>query len=157
MALVGSLRLRRQSGLPAGQVLQSDTGVGTPGRPMYSRTYGLAGTPDYIVRAGRDVVPVEVKPGRTEGEPRESHMLQLLAYCLLLEETRGKAPPYGLLRYSNDTFKIDYNRQTRAYLLEALDEMRRVETQPEVDRNHDNPSRCRACAYHSICEQSLWP
>ena len=70
------------------------------------------------------LVPVEVKPEREDAEPRESHLLQVLAYCVLLEETRGKRPPYGLLRYKHDTFKVDYNQETRGYLLGVLDEMR---------------------------------
>lgn len=157
LALAYSLRLRRESGLPSGEVLQSDTGAeGTPGKPLYSATYGLAGTPDYIVQTSRGLVPVEVKPGRTEDEPHESHLLQVLAYCLLLEEAEGKKPAYGLLRYSNNTFKVDYNRETRAYLISVLEEMRRSATQTEVGRNHENAGRCRACGYRPLCDQSLW-
>jgi CRISPR-associated exonuclease Cas4 len=82
--------------------------------------------------------------------------LQVLAYCLLLEETEGKRPPYGLLRYSSDTFKVDYNNETRAYLLSVMDEMRHAAQELHVARNHDQPQRCRACGYRSICEESLW-
>jgi CRISPR-associated exonuclease Cas4 len=157
LTLAYSARLRRESGLPSGGVVQSDTGAeGTPGRPLYSARYGLAGTPDYIVRTGRGLVPVEVKPGRTEDEPHESHLLQVLAYCLLLEETEGKRPTYGLLRYSNNTFQVDYNNETRAYLISVLDEMRHAANQTEVARNHDHPARCRACGYRPLCDQSLW-
>ena len=158
LAIGYSARLRRESGLPSGGVVQSDTGAGgTPGKPLYSARYGLAGTPDYIVQTGRGLVPVEVKPGRTESEPHESHLLQVLAYCLLIEETEGKRPPHGLLRYSTHTFQVDYNQETRAYLISVLDEMRRAATQTEVDRNHDHPARCRACGYRPLCNQSLWP
>ena len=158
LALAYSARLRRESGLPAGGVVQSDTGAGgTPGKPLYSARYGLAGTPDYIVRTGRGLVPVEEKPGRTGDEPHESHLLQVLAYCLLIEETEGKRPSHGLLRYSNNTFKVDYNKETRAYLISVLDEMRRAAGLAEVDRNHDHPARCRACGYRPLCDQSLWP
>lgn len=158
LAWAFSARLRRQSGLPKGEVIQSDTDAGdTPGKPLYSATYGLAGAPDYIVQTSRGLVPVEVKPGRTEDEPHESHLLQVLAYCLLLEEAEAKKPPYGLLRYSNNTFKVDYNRETRAYLISVLEEMRQAATQTEVARNHENPARCRACGYRPLCDQSLWP
>lgn len=158
LALGYAARLRRESGLPSGGVLQSDTGAGdTPGKPLYSARYGLAGTPDYIVQTGRGLVPVEVKPGRTEDEPHESHLLQVLAYCLLIEETKGKRPAYGLLRYSNNTFQVDYNKETRAYLISVLDEMRHASRLAEVDRNHKHPARCRACGYRPLCDQSLWP
>jgi CRISPR-associated exonuclease Cas4 len=81
----------------------------------------------------------------------------VLAYCLLIEETEGKRPAYGLLRYSNNTFQVDYNKETRAYLISVLDEMRRAATLAEVDRNHNHPARCRACGYRPLCDQSLWP
>lgn len=156
LALGRAAWLRRESGLPAGEVLQSDVEMGVRGKPLYSARYGLTGTPDYLVQTSRGTVPVEVKPGRAEQEPHESHLLQVLAYCLLLEEEEGKPPPYGLLRYSSGTFKVDYNRQTRAYLLLILDEMRQAAVANEVDRNHQLPARCRACAYNRVCDQSLW-
>src|SRR5215210_6806263 len=105
LLLAGSVRLRHHSGLPSGKLLLSDTGTEERGKPLYSARYGLAGTPDYIVATSRGPVPVEVKPGRTDPEPHESHLLQVLAYCLLVEEQWSKRPPHGLLRYSSDTFK----------------------------------------------------
>jgi CRISPR-associated exonuclease Cas4 len=109
-----------------------------------------------VVRTPGGLVPVELKPSRNDAEPQDSHLLQVLAYCLLLEETQGKRPPYGLLRYSSETFKVDYNNETRAYLLSVMDEMRRAAEEQYVHRNHDRPQRCRACGYRSICEESLW-
>lgn len=156
LLLTWSARLRRSSGLPSGRLLLSDTDATERGKPLYSEQYGLAGTPDYIVVTTRGPVPVEVKPSRTDAEPHESHLLQVLAYCLLVEENLGKRPPYGLLRYSNNTFKVDYNKQTRAHIIHVVEEMRLSAAQREVPRSHDVPGRCRACAYHSTCDQSLW-
>ena len=156
LALAWANRLRSASGLPDGEIISHDTSAGERGTPLFSARYGLTGTPDYIVRTSGGLVPVEVKPGRNEAEPHESHLLQVLAYCLLLEESEGKRPPYGLLRYSAHTFKVDYNDQTRTYLLSVMDEVRRAAEEPEVHRNHDQLQRCRACAYRSICEESLW-
>ncbi len=157
-ALWSSARLRRESGLPSGRILHSDMYEGlpsVPGKPLYSARYSLAGTPDYIVSTDQGPVPVEVKPGRTESEPHESHLLQVLAYCLLVEESADKRPPYGLLKYSADTFRVDYNSETRAYLLSVLDEMREAARQLDVHRNHEVVGRCRACAYRSVCEETL--
>ena len=98
---------------------------------------------------------MEVKPGRTESEPHESHLLQVLAYCLLIEESAGKRPPYGLLKYSAATFRVDYNSETRAYLLSVLDDMRDAARQPEVHRSHAVTGRCKACAYKEVCDEAL--
>src|SRR5262245_91284 len=108
--LAWSVRLKRQHGLPGGKVVYSDTGATQmAARPLYSPRYGLTGKPDYLIATRRGLVPVEVKPTRDDPEPRESHLLQVLAYCLLLEDNEGKPPPYGLLRYRSETFKVDYN------------------------------------------------
>ena len=152
----GSIRVRHRTGLPAGRVLHSDMGEGRPGKPLYSPRYGLAGTPDYIVETPEGPVPMEVKPGRTEQEPHESHLLQVLAYCLLLEETEGKPPPHGLLRYKHETFRVDYNGDTRAYLLGVMQRMREDERENGPERSHEVEGRCRACGYRRVCSQSLW-
>jgi CRISPR-associated exonuclease Cas4 len=156
-ALAWSSRLRALHGLPGGKVVYSDTGASEiPARSLFSPRYGLTGKPDYLVATRRGLVPVEVKPTREDAEPQESHLLQLLAYCLLLEETEGKRPPYGLLRYKHETFKVDYNSETRAYLINVLDEMRDARQQVEVHRNHEQRGRCRACAYAELCDEALW-
>jgi CRISPR-associated exonuclease Cas4 len=156
--LAKAARLRQQSGLPGGPIVSSDTGAEQKGKPLYSTRYGLTGTPDYIVSTRRGPVPVEVKPTRTDSQPHESHLLQVLAYCLLIEDAYGKRPPYGLLRYSTATFKVDYNSKTRAHLLEAIEQMRVTANQEEwqVGRNHQQPARCRACGYRDMCDLSLW-
>ncbi len=150
-----SARLRRESGLPRGQVLHSDMDSERRGTPLTSRRFGLTGTPDYIVETGEGLVPVEVKPSRTDTEPRESHLLQVLAYCLLLEEQEGKRPPYGLLRYSTETFKVDYNVRTRQHIISAIAEMREAAEQQEIHRSHDVPAKCRMCSYHTVCDEAL--
>jgi CRISPR-associated exonuclease Cas4 len=155
--LLRASSLRGTTGLPSGRVVFSDTGEERRDvRPLFSERYGLAGKPDYLVRTGEGLVPVEVKPERTDAEPRESHLLQVLAYCLLLEEMQGKKPPYGLLHYKHDTFRVDYNRETRARLLSVLEEMRESLKREEVHRNHEQPARCRRCAYREVCDESLW-
>ena len=55
--------------------------------PLYASGANLAGKPDYLVRRWRYVLPVEVKSGPAPAEPYRSHVLQLAAYCLLVEET----------------------------------------------------------------------
>lgn len=158
LLLVWSRSLSVQSGLPTGRVVYDDAGREAgqiAARPLYSARYGLSGKPDYLVQTRQGLVPVEVKPGRTETEPMGNHILQVLAYCLLLEDTRGEKPPYGLLRYKNDTFKVDYNSDTRDHLLSVIEAMRTAR-HGEAHRNHDQPGRCRACAYREVCDESLW-
>jgi CRISPR-associated exonuclease Cas4 len=155
LPLIGSGRLRRESGLPGGRISLSDVDAERRGTPLYSQTFRLAGTPDYLVETAQGLVPVEVKPSRTEPEPHESHLLQVLAYCLLVEEAYDTKPPYGLLRYKHDTFKVDYNSGTRAYIIGVLEEMRSAAQSREAHRSHEAEGRCRACTYRTICDESL--
>src|SRR5438552_16517537 len=84
LALVLSARLGRLHGLPGGSVVYSDTGATkVAAKALYSPRYNLTGKPDYLIATRKGLVPVEVKPTRTDRKPQESHLAQVLAYCLL--------------------------------------------------------------------------
>ncbi len=83
-----------------------------------SEAYGLSGKPDYVIKLADNVIPVEEKKGRTPQGPLFSHILQVAAYCLLIEDTMGKAPPYGLLKYPEREDEIEYNDDLKGLLVE---------------------------------------
>ena len=124
-------------------------------RPLFSRRQRLTGRPDYLVRSGEDLIPVEVKSGAAPEQPYAAHVLQLAAYCLLVEEQEGRAPPHGILKYGDRAFEIDYTPRLRAELLHALEALRRDRHARDVDRNHHQPARCQGCGYRDHCDQSL--
>ena len=150
-------RQRNQAGLPAGRISYTDVGEWQPNhQALYDPKLGLAGKPDYLVYVNGVPVPVEVKSGRTPTAPYDSHIIQLAAYCYLVEVTTGKEPPYGLLRYPQETFEIDYTPELRAELLELVEAIRadsRRRTPPE--RSHENARRCSGCGYRETCDQRL--
>lgn len=93
-----ALRLRRRTGIPWVPIVASDMeeeGWQPAQRPLFASRYALTGKPDYLLVVAGRYVPVEVKPGRHAPHPYESDLLQLVAYCVLIEETMGQAPPYG--------------------------------------------------------------
>ena len=92
-----SARKRRQTGLPTGKIVYADTDAWQKlPAPLYDPSLRLTGKPDYVVDIGGGVrVPVEVKSAPAPAEPYDSHVMQLAAYCLLLERSSGKRPPYG--------------------------------------------------------------
>ena len=162
LALLGGLllwqggRQRKRSGLPAGSVVYSDTAEWQETEePLRSRRYGLVGRPDYLVQmrdgGRRFVVPVEVKSRARPARPYDSHILQLAAYCLLVEDIFGAAPPYGLLRYADATLEIPFTDELRVRVLEAADEIRRARRAREVRRSHGEARRCAACGYRLAC------
>lgn len=150
-ARVGQAR----SGLPRGEVIYSDTGEWMEAEPLFAPRYRLAGKPDYLIRSGRSLVPVEIKPGRRAAEPYASDILQLAAYCLLVQEAFGERPAHGVLRYKDRTFRIPYDHRLEAALLETLDDMRSDMQRADVARSHADPMRCSACGLRADCHQAL--
>jgi CRISPR-associated exonuclease Cas4 len=149
-------RQRRASGLPAGRVVYSDVDRwGAVEKPLYDPISGLTGKPDYLVEENGRLIPVEVKSGRAPSLPHDSHVYQLVAYCLLVERTTGKRPPYGLLRYRDQTFSIDYTPTLQRELETLLEAIRLQDRQGEADRSHQEPTRCARCGYRGICDQRL--
>ena len=157
LALVWALHLRRTTGLPWTPVLYRDTGGNVPEKPLIARKLGLVGKPDYLLQLRGQVIPVEVKPGRRAARPYESDLMQLAAYCVLVEETTKVAPPYGLLRYAEQTFRLDYTEQVRDGVLELLDVMRADLEEPDCERSHDDQRRCLSCGFFDQCDQALDP
>lgn len=159
LALSRATRARHATGLPPGRVVYADTGDWRPpDAPFFSATYGLTGKPDYLVKTRAGAVPVEVKSGSAPPQPYASHVLQLAAYCLLVEEAEGRAPPYGLIKYADAVFEVEYTAALRRGLLGLLDAMRRLHARGGrrgVPRSHDEPHRCARCGYREMCDQSL--
>ncbi|PIU90802.1 MAG: CRISPR-associated protein Cas4, partial [Anaerolineae bacterium CG06_land_8_20_14_3_00_57_67] len=131
-------RQRREAGLPGGRVIYTDTRAwGAVEKPLYDHLLELTGKPDYLVEQNGKIIPVEVKSGRTPEAPYDSHIFQLAAYCLLVEKTFGKRPPYGIIHYPSRDFAVDYTPQLESSLLDVLADMRRDEHRANVERSHE--------------------
>jgi CRISPR-associated exonuclease Cas4 len=74
---------------------------------------------------------------------------------LLVEKTYGKRPPYGIIHYNDRDFAVDYTPELEASVLDLLAEMKRDERKKDVERSHDQPSRCARCGFRNVCDQSL--
>jgi CRISPR-associated exonuclease Cas4 len=149
-------RQQKSTGLPNGQVIYTDTSLWDRSeKPLFYDQLNLTGKPDYLVRQNGFTIPVEVKSTWAPSSPHTGHLLQLAAYCLLVEQATGKRPPYGILHYQNRTFSIPYTPQLEAELLDSLAEMRRKERFNTADRSHERKARCLRCGYRDICDQRL--
>jgi CRISPR-associated exonuclease Cas4 len=125
--------------LGAGPVLRSDR-------------YRLAGRPDAL-RRRRDggLVPVELKhrPAPRRG-PFPSHVVQLGAYCLLVEEATGRPPAFGLLRYDDGDVPIAWDTALRDRVLATLARA----TAPYDGAADPSPAKCRGCVWSPSCDAS---
>ena len=164
-------RVAAQTGLPEGKLIYSDTGFVTgklgPAttdeygrkveRPLVSERFGLIGRPDYLVETGDGIIPVEVKSARmpASGQPYDSHVLQLAAYCLLVEDLLDPEVNGGIIRYRDAEVKVAYTPQLRIVLLDVIEDMRAARLADEVHRSHDERGRCAACRMREVCDEAL--
>jgi len=150
-----SLRWNAKAGIPAGRAVSLDLERdGRPASPMLDDVLGLSGRPDLLLKTRQGLVPVEVKSGLAPATPHLSHMLQLAAYCRLIEVTHGRRPRHGILHYADRTFALPYSRALERMLLLRMGRMRAL-AEALPDRSHDQPGRCAACGYASACDQRL--
>jgi CRISPR-associated exonuclease Cas4 len=151
-----SNRQRGQAGIPGGRIIYTDTrGWGKLEKPLFYAPLELTGKPDYLIQQNGQIIPVEVKSSRAPEEPYDSHIYQLAAYCLLVEKTYHKRPPYGIIHYNNRDFAVDYTAELESSLLDLLAEMKRDEHKIDVPRSHEQAARCARCGFKQVCDQRL--
>ena len=122
------------------------------GSPTLLRSYRfrIQGRPDELrqLSDGR-LVPVELKSRAAPvGGPARSHLVQVWAYCLLVEETTGRSPPFGVLRYADREFRVAWDGAARAELLGV----RRALGRPYDGRATPSSGRCARCPWVGVCD-----
>jgi CRISPR-associated exonuclease Cas4 len=149
-------RQHQASGLPGYKVIYSDTSDWGPSeKPLYDSKLDLTGRPDYLIRQGNNIIPVEVKTARVYQSPYDSHIFQLAAYCYLVHSKYNVRPPYGILHYKNRTYRIEYTNELEASLIALIGEMRTKGHLRKIIRSHQSAQRCQRCGYRSFCDQRL--
>lgn len=140
----------RQREARYGRLVSVDEVPGT-GPLLRAERFALAGRPDELRRlpSGR-LVPVEVKSrGSPARGPPRSHQVQVWAYCLLVEETTGLSPPFGVLRYGDGgEFRVAWDRGARDELLSIRAELDR----PYDGRATPSSAKCSACRWREVCD-----
>jgi len=156
--LLLSLRERKKSRLPEAQVIYADTDLwqSVP-QTLVDHQLGLVGKPDYVMKTRQgSLIPVEVKTGHTPATPYDSHLMQLMAYGVLIQSNYGQTLEYGLLHYPEKDFKVDFTPELETWLMETLGDIRRIEMENTAPaRSHVSSARCRSCGYREICDQKL--
>jgi CRISPR-associated exonuclease Cas4 len=148
--------LRRSSGMPGGEIIYADHGSREkPEKPLYDASLGLTGKPDYLVRRKDLVIPLEVKSMWAPFTPYDSHVMQLGAYCILVEKQFNARPPYGLLRYRNRTFRVPFTPELEEAVIGHIERIRGLKEKEGAARSHDQPNRCARCGYRHVCDQRI--
>jgi CRISPR-associated exonuclease Cas4 len=141
----------RALGLPEGELVYEDAdGLG---EPLSSSGYPLVGKPDYVVKlADGRPVPIELKLNvRDVTAPHSNHMIQLAAYCLILEDYFVQAPTHGILRYADREFTVEYTPSLRKKVIRLLTEMARCNEHQPPPLAKQRVAKCRVCTFQAIC------
>src|SRR5438105_13340628 len=141
----------RALGLPEGELVYEDAdGLG---EPLSSSVYPLVGKPDYVVKlADGRPVPIELKLNVYDATaPHSNHMVQLAAYCLILEDYFVQAPTYGILRYADREFTVEYTPALRKKVIRLLTDMARCSQKEPPPLTKQKAAKCRACTFQPIC------
>ena len=123
-----------------------------PSKTYFSRKYRLVGKPDETFAYGGTEIPKEYKGSYAKDQAYPSHILQLAAYCLLIEDHFGKRPPYGKIVYKNEKeFTIKYTKELRASLLTTMKNMRAENPEEALPPICEDTRKCKHCGYAYIC------
>jgi CRISPR-associated exonuclease Cas4 len=158
IALFLSLSSQRRSEIRKGEshINARISYIGTDrSKILKSEKYGLTGRPDYILHENGGIVPVEMKSGRRPKGPLFSHIVQLAAYCLILDEDPDNKVTRGILKYGDHEIDIDFDEGLKNIVVSKLDEMRAALESGEVHRNHNRPGKCQSCSRRDDCPERL--
>ncbi len=148
-------RDRVQGGLPAGQLIYSDTELRSE-EVLLSRRHGLVGKPDALVRLpSGEVIPVERKRRNAPRQPYDADLAQATVYCILVEEAYGRTPPFMRVQYADRSFDEPYTPARKQSVLLAAEQIRRARRLATVNRSHAIAGKCRGCSQRQNCDQSL--
>lgn len=147
-----SRRERATIGL-ADETVESTDDVGASMSTLRSARYGLVGRPDQLVRVGRMPIPVEQKPRARRLQP--SHVLQVAAQCLLVQEVYGVRPAYGLVILAGgERHQVEFSPALEQRLLATMAQMRALLGAGKVPEPHWIAAKCRACGFRQTCWQT---
>ncbi len=149
--LKAARKRHRDTGFMVNQVAVAMEGSSiVPAREYISRSQGLAGKPDALVREGSELIPVERKP--LAKKLRDRYVAQLLVYMRLVEEFEGTRPSKGYLLLGPECRRItiENSEARQRWLGTLLEQMRRVLDGGEA-RATPHPAKCSKCDVRSRC------
>lgn len=114
---------QRSFGSVSKEHVYSDAGKMT-GEVLFSDEFLLKGKPDYIIQSGDEFIPVEVKTGKTPQSSYKNHIMQLVAYCVLVEANYPSRPSHGIIKYPDNEFVIDFTDEKKNELRKIMEDMR---------------------------------
>lgn len=130
--------------------------VGDDEHPVLYSSDGLfSGKPDFIVEEDGNIIPCEFKSGRKPAGPLFSHIMQLSAYCRLVEDNYGTRPDFGYIYYGSEKHAIDFDDDLERLLVSKAGEMKACIEAGAAHRNHRRAGKCAGCSRREACPERL--
>src|SRR5271155_905777 len=86
--------------------------------------------------------PAKRPPAR--GEVYPNHMIQVLAYCALVEEQLRECVPYGLVIYAGQQVRrVEFTDSNRRWLMHTIAALQAARLAKQAKRNHNQRGRFR--------------
>ncbi len=147
--------VKQQYMIPEGSIIYDD--LISPSESLYSPQFFLSGKPDYILKKKEGCIPVEVKTGN-HVQPQNHHVMQLMAYCQIVQDFYQQMVPYGILIYidTEKKFTIPFTNDRKKQLHHTIHLMK-DSCQRMTDKNlweYIDESRCSHCSMKNYCQYS---
>jgi CRISPR-associated exonuclease Cas4 len=150
MVLSAWIRRERTATGLRNETLEWTDDSAVPSPTLRSKKYGLVGRPDQLVRVGKVLVPIEQKPRARRLQP--SHVLQVAAQCLLVQEVYGVRPPHGVVVLGNGIREhVEFTDALEQHLLEVMAQMRSFLNTDTAPAPRWVNNKCRACSFRKTC------
>jgi hypothetical protein len=106
----------------------------------------MKGKPDALVRLpSGDLIPVERKKSQAPKQPYDGDLIPAAAYCILIEETYGRTPPFMRVQNADRWFDEPYTAEAKPRVRQTITRIRRIRKPTHCDRSHQIRAKCRSC------------
>lgn len=121
---------------------------------LESQELGIRGKIDKIEFHEDRIVPVELKTGQSSRTgPWNDHIIQVAAYCMLLEKEHNQKVSHGLIIYYNP--RIVHNVSINPFMvdevLSLIGEVNSMLKQDSPPPLAENPNKCSICGLKDTC------
>jgi CRISPR-associated exonuclease Cas4 len=144
-----SRRHRVLLGIADGKIVSADDSI-TGSSNLHSERLGVAGRCDHLLRVQRAYVPVEQKPSARR--LYESHIIQMGALCVLIEDVYGVRPPYGVVVLADGIKeRVSFTKELEQRVLRTMADMRSLLRTQEQPGPRWVQAKCGTCGYRQLC------
>lgn len=120
---------------------------------MYSKKFGITGSPDKLIKISNEIIPAIIKTGnKPDTGVWKKDRLQLTSYAILIEEEFDVMVSRAFVEYSyfGDFRETNIKRQDRRKILQIRNKIYKIKEGVMPDKPKNAP--CTFCSFTEMCE-----